>query len=119
MLRMRSLRRVTVVTVTALVVFIATLRSDVAFGQGQIVVDVKVNGAESYAFLLDTGWEQAAFVMTDETAGLDFDDAAAGGRGPHAMGRRARDVSFEIGSLRLEGAVLDVSPEEQEKSPPP
>ena len=58
MLRMCSLRRVIVVTATALVVLIATLRSDVAFGQGHIVVeqDVIYGQAAGSALMADVAY---------------------------------------------------------------
>ncbi len=77
-------------------------------GRGAIIIDVKVNGSEPVAFVLDTGTPDSVLYRPEKCKDVDLDFHSEAGDGA----RVARGVRFELGGLRLEGAEMMVMPED-------
>ena len=87
--------------------------------QGMIAVDVKVNGAGPFAFIIESGWSSPSLLITEDRDKMDFNfSEGAQGRGKNMhgpLGRRASDVQLEIGDLRIEGVDMDVASRDDEE----
>ena len=75
--------------------------------ENTILIDVRINGSDPVAFVVDTGTYDVVLMKSQKLEGVEIDFGD-----PGKDSNLARGLSFDMGTLRFEGAQMTVLPEE-------